>query len=470
MNKLGAQWRSWRQGFVQSRGWLVLGVLCLISPLAHCQSLKPKVERVVIDSRWGGLNPEMPFHAHIVIERVADGYRLTGGHSKGRYGKPLPEQAFPAQTIAPQQVARLADAMGAPSQPLVDLRDLEPAIDDVQRDIDDVLKEAKLPKASTGLGEEVLAWRQSLRNPRVLAETVTKGFGATHTDDGPFVDVEVTQSDGTKLTAQSRSQQYLMLPWINAQGERTYATGISHALDDLLPKGTINKERLENTQGGSNLDEMLDFALSVPVERFQAESEAPYAVHVLDDNFRIISVSIDSWDGRPYLQADLQLRDGPPNLRLSTRLPLNGKSIANKSDIARIRQMLQLVESSPALESHIKSTPKVDFYIFDGYGWGWLNEQTAEQFINQMQQQKKLPELRAQSSLMRGAVMVEEGDSPIYWIVLTDRRSVIWKEAVSNSDKSAAGSCASIPIADSGPVDINDICIGKVYGADGREQ
>ena len=411
----------------------------------------------------------MPFHTHIVIEKDGSGYRRTGGHSKSLYAKPLPEVAFPAQVIAPGQIARLVDALQAPAQPQVNLRDLEPAVDDIQRNIDDALKEAKIFPSSTALRAEVSAWRESLRDPHVVTEMMTKGFDATHTDDGPFINIEVTLSNGTKLAVQSRSQQYLMLPWTNSRGERTYSASISRTLDALLPKEATNKERLEVALDDVRLSEMLDFAMSDPIGRFQAESEAPDSVRILDENFKVISVSFDSWEDRPYLQADLQLPNGPPNLRLSTRLPLSGKTIANKADISRIRQMLQLVESSPALNAHIKSTPKVNFYIFDNFGWGQLDQQTATQFVNQMQQMKKLPELRAQPSLMRGAVMVEEGDLPTYWIVLADRRSIIWKQAL-DSDKSVVGSCASIPIADSGSFDINDICLGKIYGADGREQ
>jgi hypothetical protein len=284
------------------RRWFVAGVLCVVALHAYGQTLKPTVERVVIDSRWGGLNPEGPFHTHIVIEKDGAAYRLTGGHSKSHYGTQLPEQAFPAQTIAPQQVAQLVDAMEAPIQPRVDLRELEPAIDDAQHIIDDILKEAKIPTASTGSGAEVHAWRESLRNRSVLAEMVTKGFDSTHTDDGPFIDIQVTLSDGTKLSAQSGSQQYLMLPWKNAQGDRTYSASISHALDALLPKEATNKERLKNYP---HLDEMLDFALSEQIGRFQAESEAPDAVRMLDENFKVLSISFESWEGRRQLEAEL---------------------------------------------------------------------------------------------------------------------------------------------------------------------
>lgn len=46
----------------------------------------PQATRVVIESGWGGLNPEMPFRTHIVIERREDTYQLSGGHSKHHLG------------------------------------------------------------------------------------------------------------------------------------------------------------------------------------------------------------------------------------------------------------------------------------------------------------------------------------------------------------------------------------------------
>lgn len=462
--------RTWQRNWVRSRDWFLAAVLCCISPHVLGQDLKPVAERIVIESTWAGLNPEMPFHTRIVIEKDGAAYRLTGGHNKSHYTKPLPEQAFPAQAIAPQQVARLVDALEAPVQPSIDLRDMAPAIDHVQRQIDDVLEEAKISTPSTGLGAKVLAWRENLRNPRVLAETLTKGFDVTHTDDAPLINVEVTLSNGMKLTAKSRSQHYLMLPWANAQGNLTYSANISHALHALLPNEATNKKRLEGTLDDSELENMLDYALIEPIERLQAESEVPSAVRALDENFKVLSVSFESWKGRPHLQADLQLPNGPTNLFLSTRLPLTGKLIANQSDIPRVRQMLELVASSPALGKHIRSMPNVDFHISDDFGWVWLNPRTVAQFLNQMQQMKKLPELRSRPSLMRGAVLVEEGDLPVYWIVLADRRSVIWKQAAPTANKSTGGSCASIPMADSDPVGVNDLCLGTVYGVDGREQ
>ncbi|GLQ99154.1 hypothetical protein [Dyella mobilis] len=457
--------QSWHKGFSRNRGWFIAAALCFIPLYAYGQVAEPMPERVVIDSAWGGFNPEMPFNTHIVIEKNGASYRLTGWHSKSRYGKPLPKQVFPAQTISPERVTELVGAMEAPVQSRVDLRTLEPAVNDAQHEIDGILEQAKLPTSSTGLGANVRAWRGSLRSPGALADALTRGFDAIHTDDSPVIDIQVTLSDGTKLSAKSSSQHYLMLPWKDALGNRTYSTNIPRALDALLPKGTTNKERLEGGLEGSDLEDMLEFGLNDQIGRFDAESEVPDAVRLLDANFKVVGI----WPGR-QLDADLQLPDGPSNLQLSTRLSLSGKTLANAADVVRIRQMLQLVQSSPVLGAHIKSSPNVEFYIHDNVGWTWLNKKTVSQFVSQMQQMKKLPELQTRPALMQGAVLVEEGEWPIYWVVLSDRRAVLWKQASQASDKPFAGSCPAIPMGDGDVTGIYDTCIGKVYGVDGREQ
>jgi hypothetical protein len=427
-------------------------------------------QRVVIDSGWAGLNPEMPFHSHIVIEKDGSRYRLTGGHNKSHFGKALPEQAFPAQTIAPTRVAELVEAMRAPAQSRIDLYLLEPAVDDVQRKIDGILKEAKLPTSSEGLGAQVLSWRNSMRNPDVLSEVLTKGFGAAHTDDYPYIDIEVTLRDGTKLSARSGSQQYLLLPWKNARGEPTYSASVARALDALLPKGATNKERLESALDSTGLDELLNDGVSEQIGRFQAESEAPDAVRMLDANFNVVSVSFISWEGR-HLDVDLRLPESPSNLLLSTRLLLNGKTLANKEDLLRIRRELQLAQSSPGLDAHMTATPGAQFRIPDSGGGASLNKRTADQFASQMQQLKKLPELRSKPELMHDAILVEEGKSPIYWVVLADRRSIVWKQFSPEPEKSGGASCPSIPMGDDDDsTNFNDICLGKVYGIDGRQE
>ncbi|GLQ99155.1 hypothetical protein [Dyella mobilis] len=301
---------SWHKGFSRSRAWFVAAAFCFAPLYAYGQAVEPTAERVVIDSEWGGLDPDAPFRTHIVIEKEGAHYRLTGGHSKSRHWNPLPEQAFSSQDIAPERVAELVGAMKAPVQPLIDLRTLEPTVNEAQQEIDDILKDTKQPSASTGSWAKVLAWRDSLRSPGALAQLLTTGFDQTHTDDFPSIDIQVTLSDGTKLSAQSRSQHYLMLPWENARGDRTYSPNIPRALDALLPKDATNKERLEGVLDDFDLKQLLERGLDNQVGQFDTESAAPDSGRLLDANAKAVGIALVSWKSRRW-DARLQLPDSP---------------------------------------------------------------------------------------------------------------------------------------------------------------
>jgi len=446
-----------------------VAILWCIALHAYGQTPSPTAERVVIESGWDGLSYKAPLHSRVIIVKDGASYRLTGGYSKSDDGKPQLEQAFPSQAIAAADVARLVAAMRAPSQPYIDLRTLEPAIESAQGKIDKILLQTHVLPPPADLDEKVRAWRDNLRNPRVLAGAVTKGFDAKHTDDSPQIDIRVTLGDGTTLSARSDSQEYMMLPWTNTQGERTYSAEISRALNTLLPKEATNKERLEGSLDASDLDWILFTGLAPEMARFRAEEEAPDAVRKLEANFNVAWVSFFSSKGR-YVVAELMLPQSPSNLRLTTRILLAGKSMANEADILRIRQQLQLAQSSPVLVARMKSMPRTEFRIQDNFDWIWLNKKTAAQFVRQMQDMKKLPELRAQPALMHGAVMVAEGNPPAYWIVLADRRTVLWKQASYDPSPSVGTSCLPIPMGDGAASEYPAGCLGKVYGADGREQ
>ena len=216
---------------------------------------------------------------------------------------------------------------------------------------------------------------------------------------------------------------------------------------------------------------MLGFGLQVEKERFDVEAQAPAALRLLDARFKVLEVSLVSWDGR-HLDVDLQLPDGPRNLVLSTRLALTGPSLASVRDIDRITQQLALAQSSPALAARMKANAGSDFRIEDASGWTWLNDRTASQFVKQMQSMQKLPELKTNPALMHDAVMVVEEGKPIFWIVLSDRRAVRWKEYSSEPGPLGGTPCEAIPSANDklGVSNMLDTCIGEVYGTDGRVQ
>lgn len=232
----------------------------------------PVATRVVIESGWGGLNPDAPFRTRIVIERHGDTYQLSGGHSKNHLGKPQSEQPFRAQGIPVAAIERLVAAMQAQPQSLVDLRILRPAVDGAQKKIDDMFSSIDLPESSPALREKIAKWRETLRNPDVLAKVLTDGFGATHTDDYPYIKIDVTLADGSTLSARSGSQQYLMLPWITGDSRPTYAVELPAAIDALLPADATNKDRLEGAITPDDLEALLEYGLSSAGSRFLVEA------------------------------------------------------------------------------------------------------------------------------------------------------------------------------------------------------
>ncbi|HET6552894.1 MAG TPA: hypothetical protein VFG49_05080, partial [Dyella sp.] len=408
-------------------------VLCAMTP-AHAQTTSTAaVVHVVIESFWGGLNPDAPFQTRLVIEQTADGYRWSGTESKGM-GDRKKEQVYPEVSLPASAVSRLKDAMTAAPRPRVDLQALQPAIANIQAQVDRAFAEASDEGVYSKLEPARLqALRDELRHPDVLADVLTQGLSDRHTDDYPHVRIDMTLADGTTLTAGSDSQQYLMLPWRTGTGALTYAVDLPMAVAALLPAGATNRERLEETMGGAALETLLGMGLAPRLEHLQVESQAPDALHALQAQLDVTEISIVSFEG-PHVDAVMHLTGGPSNLQIDARLALDGTRLKDEGSAIRLRQMLELVASTPALQARILRYPQRDFRVRHGYADAWPRARLVQQFVDQMRALGKLAELEAASSSLRDAVMVEEGRSPIYWLVLPDRRAVWWKEFDPSSD------------------------------------
>lgn len=457
-------------GSIRQCLWLVSWLGLLPALCAHASDA-PTVVRVDIDSAWAGLNPSSPLQDHIVIERQGDAYRLTGSHSERQWadGQTAKQDLEPA-SIAPARVAQLRDALLAAPQRMVDQRDLTPAIAHVQSRIDGVLAEAGLNHTQAPLAGRIAQWRESLRTPDVLNATLTRGFSASHTDDYPSVKVTVTLSDTSTLTAQSGSQQYLMLPWKDGTGALTYSPAIARALHALLPRQAVNRERLEEGLDVHRLDEILSRGLATHTHRFKVEQRVPDVLSALDAAFVVTDVSLVDWNGT-NVDAELRLPDSPPNLVVRARLALQGNQLKDNGDIGHIQRILRLAQSSPVLQARMRAVPQVTYAIRYGYPGTWPAAKLAAQFVSQLHHMQALPTLSATSPQVRDAALVEEGTEPAYWVVLADGRTVLWKEYVSGRNESNARPCPGIPSYDEDvePASDDDRCIGTVYDQHGNE-
>jgi hypothetical protein len=431
-----------------------------------------RVESISITSGWGGLSPDSPLVTELALKRSGDGYAMTGSQSRAGKKTLLAPVDVPAA-----DVVALANALREPSLSQLPLPELGVPLADVQAQVDSSIHRGIGEDDSPELLARMKDYRESLRDPTVLTATLVKGFSGFHTDDYPGVRITAEFSDGTTWTATSRSQQYLMLPWKREGMDPTYSPGISRSLARLLPVGATNRERLEGPIDESSLQELVASALDDELSRINAESKAGEALRVLEGAFQVEAPReqdpVPAIDLGKVLFADLRLPDGPKNLHMEVRLPLDGSALQDPDgDVARIRKALSLAQSAPGLQARMAEMPDEQFVMSDRFGYAWLNEATAAQFVDQMEQLGKLPELKSSPDLIRDAVMVEVGWSPTYWIVLPDRRAVLWKKYRDDHVVPGTRHCDGLP-SKNGTVERwdrgKDLCIGKVYSAEGEE-
>jgi len=87
-------------------------------------------------------------------------------------------------------------------------------------------------------------------------------LGLDHTDDYPFVTVEILRNGETVWQFESSSQsQLFMLPWVVTTPKpsfTSYNAGISRAVAGLLPEQFVNRERI----AGKGLEHELGFRIA----------------------------------------------------------------------------------------------------------------------------------------------------------------------------------------------------------------
>lgn len=468
--------------------FVLLCVLLLACLAAHAQTPStPTVKRIVIESSWAGLGIIYYSSDHIVIDRQGDVYRLSGTHtdaalvirSLGNHSRRnvnnserngsegVSVRALKPQIISPNFVTDLRDAILAKPQPLIELATLNPTASGIQVKIDDLLKQTGLVQNTSPVAGRVFAWRQGLRESSALARVITFGFLTVHTDDFPKLSITMTLDDQSTISASSQSQHYLMLPWKVANGRLTYSPTIARAVLSLLPRDSVDKDRLEGAITDNDLDEILYAGIEPDIEQFQVARTAPAVQHLLEEHFVVSHIAINTWQGR-NVDAHLRLPDGPSNLMVLARMALSGDALRNANDVDNIQRYLRLIQSSPILLAKISADANISFVIKYGFKNSWPNKRAMEQFVQQMHAMKALPDLTIDSPSLRNSVLLEEGMRPIYWVVLSDGRAIKWKEFVLASDGQNTEPCPGLPSVDSdGTNEMSehaDRCIGTVYG------
>lgn len=437
------------------------------------------VTRIVIDDHWAGFNPISPIRSHWIIERDGSGFVLFGtrsqqhlSHPAGAYSR-TEERDTTTVTAAPLSgpaVESLVHALRAPPQSSIDLNLFGSAVTHASETIDKSVQKLVALDPPPALRQRIVDWGNGLRQGQPLADAITTGVAnAYHSDDYPSARVEATFADGSGAVLYSNSQNLLMLPWSDASGRKSFSAELPRALAALLPSISSNRGRLTEVPSQDKFDDYLGSGISDEESRFQVQIVAPEAYAALQSHFDIRD--IDPVDMRSHrLRVTVGLSGGPPNLSLRTQLAIKGKALARPADLDAIRTELNTATAATGLRQAMQSAPNDDFSMNRGIGLQPFHTEAKKQFIAQMGDAHKLPELAKHPDLLDGAVMVAQGYNPTYWVALRDRRAIVWKEFVNGKLPPGHRSCAGVPILQKDFPDLGNLydCLGLVYDAAGK--
>jgi hypothetical protein len=376
--------------------------------------------KVDIRSEWSGFSPTSPITAEVTLDRAADGdYRLSSTMKKGQ-----DPEVRSAGVVSRESVQALVDALSAPAQRGIALADLGVSITKVQEAVDETLVSHGLP----GVPEaslRVKRYRQSLRNPQVLARTVARGFEGFHTDDYPYVSIRVQLDDGRVLSASSRSQHYLMLPWNRRPAGRSFAPGLPLAIGRLLPAEAVNRERLQSPIDDWSLGYLIRSGVYDDLDRLVAEALAGEAMHTVRDAFEVSDVRIfPPGSANAFLDATLALPTGASQVRARVRLPISSGRLSDESELGRIYRNLLAAKAVPFWSERLGGIPGVRFEV---YGMDqWPSDALPDQFLADMRSRQLLLELGAPGALT-DMILVSSEDWSEQWVVLRDGRVVLWR-------------------------------------------
>jgi hypothetical protein len=385
-------------------------------------------------------------------------------------------QPVPFREVSAKAVDALAAAMRAPLQPRVDPRDLGTDPAQLQKLVDADVAKLVAAGPTTDVRKKIDAWRANLRHAEPVADALGRGLEESyHSDDYPRTTIVAEFTDGSKLTFCSSSQNYMMMPWRNGDGARTFSTAIPQALAAVLPEVSTNRARVAVSPDAVDVANLLTTGLANDELRFWTEMIAPRAFADLQSRFDLQAVSYYSYTVRS-LDATVALRGGPAKLVLDARLPLVGDALKRPTDLDDIERKLSTAAASPGLRNAMKAAP------MDGFRISWHRpdsppeKKTSRQFVEEMGRMGRLPDIVSKPALLDGAVLVEQGRNPLYWMVLADRSAVAWKEFVAGHLPPGGKPCSSVFME--GMPDMDDLieshptdnCIGRVYGPDGQAQ
>lgn len=408
---------------------LVLAIIVAVSGPAL--PAEPAIRQIEIKSSWGGLG--RPQNTELAVRHDNGEYRL-GSRRIDRANV----ESLLASVRQPPQMKPTLQNLGMTDEWLTN------AADKLEKDAErSGGGDSALYKLGHGSADQKGLFRRSYIDPNFMAKVLPQIFRCCHTDDYPGVKVTILYDDGSRTVISSHSQSEFMLPWKVEDGNATVETfnkNISVALAAIIPKKATNRERIS----GQGLDLALAWVVMDVIEGdwnlSNVKAHANEALVKIGNVYKILSADINPYhdvtfgiyvkdgkcEGEENLHLELKRSDFPEGFAVTALLLYKDGTVFGVDEFLQDASRYEdLALSIPWLSKLREKYPK----------WGtsllWvhdksLSDKALQNFAADMHALGKdalVNEVRQVQSQV-AVLNVSYGD---WWLVLPDRRMILWR-------------------------------------------
>jgi hypothetical protein len=374
---------------------------------------------------------EIPWHA-ITIESRHAGLEMSRDQSlviEFKDGVILARK----QKVSPQLVNELISSLNSQAVTVPTLGSLG---------ITEAWLKENVPTLLEGTPNQKSLFQGSFTDSKTATELLPYAFRFVKDDDYPQIIVTVTLRDGGRWVCSSKSYYPFMLPWkLNRGGseESTYNANISRALASLMPKGSLNRNRLTDEPFKEWLSDEVMRHIKSQWDLKGVEDRAPESFAVLRRSFEVESARI-GWN-RSVDFGFIGNEKGPheENLQVVVRQPTlpanvaedvvllyrNGKIEGVGELAARIEPYVTLALSVPWLSEYRANHPEQKMYIRFVHDRS-VSDKAMQNLAADMEQIGK-GALADEVKLVQNDAAFVFLDYGSDWIVLPDKRMILWR-------------------------------------------
>ena len=213
-----------------------------------------------------------------------------------------------------------------------------------------------------------------------IAKILPSLFSFSRTDDYPHVTVTVSFEDGSTIEAKTNSQYTFMIPWkLSGNDEhKSYDIAISRAVSGLMPKDSVNKERLIGNGFASELAQAVMRNIEPEWKMLGVEGRAGDALAALRRVYTVKSADINSYHNKEYglswkpkgpyetnLDAVLHKPALPENLSVQLILLYDQNKVEGVDDFLKTADNYEsLVLSVAWLNAFLRENPKLNAWLY----------------------------------------------------------------------------------------------------------